>query len=94
MSRKFAVTRDVPADLETPVSAFLKLQPAGARFLLESVEGQERLGRYSFIGVGHAARVVVGAKELLVDGGAGKKSVPYGAGARGSVGGVPWLTSV
>lgn len=77
MSRKITVTRDVPADLETPVSAFLKLQPAGARFLLESVEGQEKLGRYSFIGAGHSARVVVGAKELAVD---GKRAVPYGAG--------------
>jgi anthranilate synthase component 1 len=45
----------VPADLETPVSAFLKLQnlPAGqrARFLLESVERGIQVGRYSFIGL-------------------------------------------
>ena len=41
---------ELPADLETPVSAFLKLAPLGARFLLESVEGGETLGRYSFIG--------------------------------------------
>ncbi|MFP4320945.1 MAG: anthranilate synthase component I [Anaerolineales bacterium] len=46
------VYRLLPADLETPVSIFLKLfqedQPA---FLLESVEGGEQISRYSFIGV-------------------------------------------
>jgi len=43
---------DIAADLDTPVSAYLKLGPFGPRFLLESVEGGERLGRYSFIGFG------------------------------------------
>jgi anthranilate synthase component 1 len=47
------VYRTMPADLETPVSAFLKLfRPHEPAFLLESVEGGERVGRYSFIGVG------------------------------------------
>ena len=44
------VFRDVPADLETPVSAFLKVARSDYSFLLESVEGGERLARYSFIG--------------------------------------------
>ena len=42
---------EIMADLETPVSAFLKLRNGGYSFLLESVEGGERLARYSFIGV-------------------------------------------
>jgi len=42
----------IPADLETPVSAFLKLsQDAPYSLLLESVEGGENLGRYSAIGL-------------------------------------------
>ncbi|NDJ85704.1 MAG: anthranilate synthase component I [Chloroflexi bacterium] len=46
------VYRVLPADLETPVSAFLKLfREDEAAFLLESVEGGEQVGRYSFIGV-------------------------------------------
>jgi anthranilate synthase component 1 len=45
------VWREVIADLETPVSAFLKLAQGRHAFLLESVEGGERWGRYSFIGV-------------------------------------------
>jgi anthranilate synthase component 1 len=43
--------RDIPADLLTPVLAYLKIAP-GARhpFLLESVEGGETVARYSFLG--------------------------------------------
>ena len=44
------VYRAVQADLETPVSAYLKVARPPYSFLLESVEGGERLGRYSFIG--------------------------------------------
>ena len=43
-------TRD--ADLETPIGAFMRLDDGGPAYLLESVEGGERLGRYSFFGVG------------------------------------------
>ncbi|HYU50410.1 MAG TPA: anthranilate synthase component I family protein [Candidatus Limnocylindria bacterium] len=41
-----------PADLDTPIGAFLRIDDGGPAFLLESVEGGERLGRYSFLGVG------------------------------------------
>ncbi|MGH9916623.1 MAG: hypothetical protein ACRD63_15195, partial [Pyrinomonadaceae bacterium] len=50
------VVRRVLADLQTPVSAFLRVTNAGTgspmkyAFLLESVEGGERVARYSFIG--------------------------------------------
>ena len=44
------IYREIIADLETPVSAFLKINRGGYSFLLESVEGGERLARYSFIG--------------------------------------------
>jgi anthranilate synthase component I len=58
---------DIPADLHTPVSAYLRLAPLRPRFLLESVESGH-LGRYSFIGFGEAARVVIGADGVLLDG--------------------------
>lgn len=46
------VVREFAADLETPVSVYLKLMDGpGASFLLESVEGGEQVGRYSFVGV-------------------------------------------
>lgn len=44
------VYREIVADMETPVSAFLKINRGGHSFLLESVEGGQRLARYSFIG--------------------------------------------
>jgi anthranilate synthase component 1 len=44
------IYREVPADLETPVSAFLKVARGKHSFLLESVEGGEQVARYSFIG--------------------------------------------
>ena len=46
-----ALTRELPGDLETPVSAYLKLGNRPYSFLLESVQGGERWGRYSFIGL-------------------------------------------
>jgi anthranilate synthase component 1 len=45
------IYRELPADLETPVSVYLKLQDEGPSFLLESVSGGERVARYSFVGV-------------------------------------------
>jgi len=44
------VYREILADLETPVSAFLKVRGPSNSFLLESVAGGEQIGRYSFIG--------------------------------------------
>lgn len=44
------VYREIDADLETPVSAYLKVARPPYSFLLESVEGGERIARYSFIG--------------------------------------------
>ena len=45
------VCKEVMADLLTPVSAFLKIaEHADRAFLFESVEGGERLARYSFLG--------------------------------------------
>ena len=59
---------DIAADLDTPVSAYLKLGALKPRFLLESVEGGERLARYSFIGFGDALEIRMDAEALYVDG--------------------------
>ncbi len=45
------VLRHLPADLETPISVYLKLARTGPAFLLESVTGGEQVARYSFVGV-------------------------------------------
>lgn len=44
------IYREIMADMETPVSAYLKIADGPYSFLLESVEGGERLARYSFLG--------------------------------------------
>src|SRR6476619_1913215 len=57
---------DIAADLDTPVSAYLKLKPFKPRFLLESVEGGERLARYSFIGFGDGLEVQLDRDGLTI----------------------------
>jgi anthranilate synthase component 1 len=57
---------DIAGDLDTPVSAFAKLGAFNPRFLLESVEGGERLARYSFIGFGDCLEVRLDAAGLTV----------------------------
>ncbi len=48
---RLALLREKPADLETPLSVYLKLRGEGSSFLLESVSGGEQVARFSFIGI-------------------------------------------
>ena len=59
---------DIAADLDTPVSAYLKLKELKPRFLLESVEGGERLARYSFLGFGDSLEIRMDDDSLRIDG--------------------------
>lgn len=56
---RIPVTREVLADLETPLSTYLKLADAPWSFLLESVTGGEKWGRYSIIGLPCRERIEV-----------------------------------
>lgn len=60
------IIREISADLETPVSLYLKLRGDGASFLLESVEGGERIARYSFIGVQPRAEYILRDEEIEI----------------------------
>ncbi len=61
------VYKEIPGDLETPVSAFLKLSGGNEySYLLESVEGQERISRFSFIGCEPAALLKIAGKTLQI----------------------------
>ena len=61
------VCRTLAADLETPVSAFLRAAWAEREcFLLESVEGGEQLGRYTFIGLSPFKRIVARGREIAI----------------------------
>src|SRR3989337_1986519 len=54
------------ADLDTPLSLYLKLANRPYSYLLESVQGGERFGRYSFIGLASATRINVHGGTVLV----------------------------
>jgi anthranilate synthase component I len=69
------VYRTVTADLETPVSAFLRVAAEEPEaFLLESVEGGERVGRYTFIGLRPYKTMLARGHEITVHEGKKKKS--------------------
>lgn len=60
-----SVYREILADMETPVSAYRKIADGDYSFLLESVEGGERMARYSFLGSG--AAIVMKSKGRTVE---------------------------
>ncbi|MFP5211671.1 MAG: anthranilate synthase component I [Acidobacteriota bacterium] len=61
------VCRVLTADLETPVSAFLRAAwPEPECFLLESVEGGEQVGRYTFIGLAPFKRIVARGRQITI----------------------------
>jgi anthranilate synthase component 1 len=57
------VYREIQADLETPVSAYMKIARGKYSFLLESVEGGERLARYSFLGTEPSKIIITGGAQ-------------------------------
>jgi len=60
------VYREVLADMETPVSALMKLRSKSHVFLLESVEGGEKWGRYTFLGSDPRVIFRVKGKDVLI----------------------------
>jgi len=60
------VYREFAADLETPVSVYIKLMDEmGPSFLLESVEGGENVGRYSFLGVNPRGMIALKGNQII-----------------------------
>jgi anthranilate synthase component 1 len=78
LSRKHSlvpVYRTITADLETPVSAFLRIaNDASEAFLLESVEGGERVGRYTFIGIEPYKKIAARGTAITVEEGGRRRS--------------------
>ena len=63
---RIPVTLETFADLDTPLSVYLKLADKPYSYLLESVQGGERFGRYSFIGISAQTRIAVYGHQVLV----------------------------
>jgi len=74
--KRVPLRRRIPADLETPVSAFIKLKPCGAAFLLESVEQGIQVGRYSFIGISPYAVITLQDGTVTVQRNGATETVP------------------
>jgi anthranilate synthase component I len=69
------VYRTVTADLETPVSAFLRIAAEEPEaFLLESVEGGEHVGRYTFIGIEPYKKMIARGSSIVVEEGKQRRS--------------------
>src|SRR3989304_4834126 len=66
----------IPADLDTPVSAFIKLAATNEQsFLLESIEGGEKLARYSFLGFDPYLIIESDGKKLTIKSGRRSKRI-------------------
>ena len=63
---RIPVSLETFADLDTPLSIYMKLANGPYTYLLESVQGGERFGRYSIIGLASPTRIVVNAHQVLV----------------------------
>ena len=63
---RIPVTLETFADLDTPLSIYLKLANAPYTYLLESVQGGERFGRYSVIGLAAATRIEVHGRNVML----------------------------
>ncbi|HEY3646064.1 MAG TPA: anthranilate synthase component I [Gammaproteobacteria bacterium] len=72
---RIPVVREVLADLDTPLSTYLKLADGSGTFLLESVEGGETWGRYSIIGIAAAALLTVQDGVCTVQSAAGSETL-------------------
>jgi anthranilate synthase component I len=66
---RIPLTRRVLADLDTPLSVYAKLARGPNSFLLESVEGGEKWGRYSIIGLPASRTIVVRGHEVTLSAG-------------------------
>jgi len=64
---RIPVCREILADLDTPLSAYLKLADGAYSYLLESVHGGEQWGRYSIIGLPCSTRIKVYGYTVIVE---------------------------
>jgi len=63
------LVKEVLADLDTPLSAYLKLANAPYTYLFESVHGGEKWGRYSIIGLPCAKRIKIFGQKIVIENG-------------------------
>ena len=72
---RIPVVLETFADLDTPLSVYLKLANRPYSYLLESVQGGERFGRYSFIGLPAVTRIEARDNRIRIINGAGLREI-------------------
>ncbi|MEO7559107.1 MAG: anthranilate synthase component I, partial [Nitrosospira sp.] len=75
---RIPVVLETFADLDTPLSVYLKLANRPYSYLLESVQGGERFGRYSFIGLPAVTRIEARGNRVRIINGAGSQEIEAG----------------
>jgi anthranilate synthase component 1 len=71
------IVREIQADLETPVSVYLKLRGQSESFLLESIDGGERIARYSFIGLAPRIKYILRSDLIQVIENGTERIIPF-----------------
>ena len=74
------VYKEILADLDTPVSAYMKISDGDYSFLLESVEGGEKWARYCFLGCDPAVVVSSKGRDITVEERGVKKEIKIESG--------------
>ncbi|MBT5471851.1 MAG: anthranilate synthase component I, partial [Nitrospina sp.] len=74
------VYKEILADLDTPVSAYMKISDGEYSFLLESVEGGEKWARYCFLGCDPAVVVSSKGNKITIDENGKRQEKPVGSG--------------
>jgi anthranilate synthase component 1 len=82
------LSREILADMETPVTALLKLADRPEVFLLESVEGGEKWARYSFLGSDPRMILRVRGAEVISEEKGGSRRIPHGGDPLGVIKGL------
>jgi anthranilate synthase component 1 len=72
---RIPIVLETVADLDTPLSVYLKLASQPYSYLLESVQGGERFGRYSIIGLPASTRIEVRGSKVNIISSAGAREV-------------------
>lgn len=75
---RIPVVLETFSDLDTPLSVYLKLANGPYSYLLESVQGGERFGRYSFIGLPAVTRIEARGNRVRIINGVGSQEIEVG----------------
>lgn len=69
------IVRELHTDIETPISVYLKLRGKGPSYLLESIEGEERIARYSYVGIRPSSIYIIHGNTINITDSSGTRDI-------------------